>query len=55
VTEGNSKSAILDHAVYIRADMTVLGAHGHGRIRETFLGSTSTHLTRTDIPVMLVR
>jgi len=56
IVEGHPKSAILEHGREIAADLTVVGAHGHGRIREMFLGSTTTHLiTHTDIPVMLVR
>lgn len=48
--------AILEGAAEQGADMIVMGAYGHSRIREMILGST-THfvITHSDLPVMLVR
>jgi len=37
-------------------DLLIMGAYGHGRIRELLIGSTTTHLIRRcKIPVMLFR
>lgn len=37
-------------------DLIVVGAHGHGRIREMLIGSTTTQLiARSDRPVLVVR
>jgi nucleotide-binding universal stress UspA family protein len=37
-------------------DLIVVGAHGHGRIREMFIGSTTTQLiARSERPVLIVR
>jgi nucleotide-binding universal stress UspA family protein len=56
IAEGDPDDTILDQAAELACDMIVVGAHGHGRIREMFLGSTTTYLiTRSDLPVMLVR
>lgn len=51
-----SASSILDNSAEQGADLIVMGAYGHSRIREWILGSTTTHvMTRSSIPVLLVR
>jgi nucleotide-binding universal stress UspA family protein len=50
------ETAILRLAVEIGADLIVMGAYGHTRIREMILGSTTSQvLHRTDTAVLLVR
>ncbi|MDD5344548.1 MAG: universal stress protein, partial [Smithella sp.] len=37
-------------------ELMVMGAYGHNRLREFFLGSTSSHVIRkSPIPVLLIR
>ena len=56
VLDGNPDDVLLEQAAAQGCDLIVVGAHGHGRIREMFLGSTTTYLiTRSNLPVMLVR
>jgi nucleotide-binding universal stress UspA family protein len=56
VAEGEASEIILAQSEEQGCGLVVLGAHGHGRIREMILGST-THqvVARSKIPVMLVR
>jgi nucleotide-binding universal stress UspA family protein len=52
----NPEQAILKVAAESDADLIVMGAYGHTRIREWILGSTTTHVLRkTPIPVLLAR
>lgn len=56
IAEGKPDDAILREAEQSDCDLIVVGAHGHGRIREMFLGSTTTYIiTRSERPVMVVR
>lgn len=56
VAKGAPDAAILDMANQHNFDLIVMGAYGHGRMRELILGSTTTQLiNQADIPVMLVR
>jgi len=51
-----SSRAILNNAREQGCDLIVMGAHGHSRIRELILGSTTTQvMMHADMPVMLVR
>ena len=52
----NAENAILHVATEMHADLIVMGAYGHTRIREWILGSTTSHVLRkTRIPVLLAR
>lgn len=52
----NAETAILELAGERSADLIVMGAYGHTRIREWVLGSTTTHvLQKTRLPVWLAR
>lgn len=52
----SSSHAILANAEEQGADLIVMGAYGHGRVRELILGSTTTYVcTHSDTPVMMVR
>ena len=51
-----AENAILHVAGEMDADLIVMGAYGHTRIREWILGSTTSHVLRkTRIPVWLAR
>ncbi len=53
---GDPEAKILELKESIGADLIVMGAYGHTRIREFILGSTTSHVLRkSDVPVLLVR
>ena len=53
---GNAEDEILHFADKINADLIVMGAYGHTRIRELILGSTTSHVMRkAKVPVLLAR
>jgi len=56
LAHGDAEVEILHWALQTKADLIVMGAYGHTRIREFVLGST-THqvLHKTTVPVLLVR
>ncbi|MCX7886228.1 MAG: universal stress protein [Verrucomicrobiae bacterium] len=56
LAHGEADAMILHWAHRTRADLIVMGAYGHTRIRELILGST-THqvLHKTTVPVLMVR
>jgi nucleotide-binding universal stress UspA family protein len=46
--------AILSRAVDLGADLIIMGAYGHSRLRETFLGGTTRDMLRTmTIPTLM--
>jgi nucleotide-binding universal stress UspA family protein len=50
------ETAILHQCDEAHADLIVMGAYGHTRIRELILGSTTSHIIRkTRVPVLLAR
>ncbi len=53
---GDPETQILELKESVGADLIVMGAYGHTRIREFILGSTTSHVLRkSDVPVLLVR
>jgi len=53
---GHPEAEILTLAESLGADLIVMGAYGHTRIREFILGSTTSHVLRKSrLPVLLVR
>jgi len=53
---GNAETQILKLCERIGADLIVMGAYGHTRIRELILGSTTSHVLRkAQVPVLLTR
>jgi nucleotide-binding universal stress UspA family protein len=53
---GIPEKEILEFAGKTEADLIVMGAYGHTRIRELILGSTTSHVIRkAPVPVLLVR
>jgi len=56
VLSGNADEAISTCAESIGADLLVIGAFGHNRLREFFIGSTTTELLRTrNMPLLCFR
>lgn len=56
VLHGDPEEEILELRESIGADLIVMGAYGHTRIRELILGSTTSHVIRkANVPVLLVR
>ena len=50
----NVSDVLLEHANDINADMMVMGAYGHSRLREWLLGGTTRNvLEKAEIPVMM--
>lgn len=53
---GDPEAKILELKESVGADLIVMGAYGHTRIREFILGSTTSHVLRkSNVPVLLVR
>ena len=53
---GVPEKEILEFAGKTEADLIVMGAYGHTRIRELILGSTTSHVIRkASVPVLLIR
>ena len=53
---GHPEQQILEFAKRSQADLIVMGAYGHTRIRELVLGSTTSHVVRkSSVPVLLTR
>jgi nucleotide-binding universal stress UspA family protein len=45
---------LLSHATDLGADMIVMGAYGHSRLRETVLGGVTRHLLHhMTVPVLM--
>lgn len=56
LVHGDPETEILRWAGEIRADLIVMGAYGHSRIREFVLGSITHHVIRkAEVPVLLAR
>jgi nucleotide-binding universal stress UspA family protein len=52
----NAETGILHECEEANADLIVMGAYGHTRIRELILGSTTSHVVRKSrVPVLLAR
>ena len=56
LSHDNAEQAILRAAEETQADLIVMGAYGHTRVREWMIGSTTSHVLRkARIPVLLAR
>lgn len=56
LVHGHPETEILNQCEKVGADLIVMGAYGHTRIRELILGSTTSHVLRkATVPVLLVR
>lgn len=54
--DGDVEKSILDYQEKNVIDMIVIGAYGHSKIRQFFIGSTTTKLLSSSIkPVLLLR
>ena len=53
---GNPETALPNYIKVYSADLLVMGAYGHSRIRQFIVGSTTTTLLRTStVPVLVLR
>jgi nucleotide-binding universal stress UspA family protein len=53
---GDPEIEILNERLKVGADLIVMGAYGHTRVREWVLGSTTSHIIRkSTVPVLLAR
>ena len=53
---GPAAETIVDQAARSRADLIVMGSHGHGPLARLVLGSVATKvIAQTKVPVLLVR
>ena len=56
IVDGNPEEVILAHADNDEHNLIAMGAFGHGRIRQMFVGSVTAHVMRTSkVPVLLSR
>lgn len=56
IRPGSAEKVIADHVKGAGADLLVMGAYGHSRLREFIVGSTTTALARTClIPLLMYR
>lgn len=56
IRAGEVEATLLDYEAEHDIDMIVMGAYGHSRIRQFFVGSTTTNiLARTTRPLLLLR
>ncbi len=54
--DGEVDKAIINYAEQHQIDLIVVGAYGHSKIRQFFIGSTTTKvITSTNKPVLLLR
>jgi len=55
LVQGPTVQTILDQAERLQADMVIAGTHGHGRVFDALLGSTSSELMRhSSKPTLIV-
>lgn len=56
VGQGDPARTLIEIAERERCDLVVMGAHGHGAVRNALMGSVSHELVRlSPVPVMLVK
>jgi nucleotide-binding universal stress UspA family protein len=56
VLRGDAETAIAEYVATAGIDLLVMGAYGHGRLRNMIVGSTTTALLRScKIPVLVFR
>lgn len=54
--EGDPREVVLDFCEETHADLLLMGAYGHSKVREMLLGSTTAHLiNHASCPVLLTR
>ncbi len=55
LVQGPTSSTIVEEAESLKADLIVMGSHGHGAIYKTFVGSVSQQvLGDSPVPVLIV-
>ncbi|KAK1278907.1 hypothetical protein QJS04_geneDACA007110 [Acorus gramineus] len=56
VEKGDPRDVILEAVEKLKADLLVMGSHGYGLIKRTFLGSVSNHCAQNaKCPVLIVK
>ncbi len=56
IRQGEAESVIRDYVVESAANLLIMGAYGHSRIRHLIMGSSTTTLLRTSpVPVLILR
>jgi nucleotide-binding universal stress UspA family protein len=56
VSKGAASEQILRACQVEKVDLVIMGAHGHTRLREALLGSTTEEVLRKiDLPLLMVR
>ena len=56
IRKGHAREVILDVAKELKADLIVLGTHGHRGLSELFMGSVAEYVVRhAPVPVMTTR
>lgn len=51
---GNAKNVLVDYQKQENTDMLIMGAYGHSRLREFFMGSTTQHLLKNNLKSILM-
>lgn len=51
---GNAKTVLVDYQKQQDTDMLIMGAYGHSRLREFFMGSTTQHLLKNNLKSILM-
>jgi nucleotide-binding universal stress UspA family protein len=56
IIEGDIHSALVHYQTHNDIGLIVMGAYGHSRVRQFFLGSNTTEmLTKSQVPLLLIR
>ena len=56
VRPGEAEVVLREYLLEVNADLLVMGAYGHSRIRHLIMGSTTSTLLRTSpVPVLVLR
>lgn len=56
VREGDPSEVIVEHASQCKADLLIMGAYGHTKVRELVVGSTTAYaMNRATCPLLLTR
>ena len=56
VRSGEAEAVLREYLLEVDADLLVMGAYGHSRIRHLIMGSTTSTLLRTStVPVLVLR
>ena len=55
LVQGPTSATILEEVIRLKADLIIMGSHGHGALYRTFVGSVSGQvLEESQVPVLIV-